>query len=62
MEGSCTLSLGASLPCYTSSSSRNSLAKPCRSSAASTTTLSCCWIFINLSFPSCWIKKEETSH
>ena len=37
--------------CYTSSSSRNSLAKPCRSSAASTTTPSCCWIFINLSFP-----------
>ena len=38
-------------PCYTSSSSRSSLAKPCRSSAASTTTLSCCWIIINLSFP-----------
>ena len=38
-------------PCYTSSSSRSSLAKPCRSSAASTTTPSCCWIIINLSFP-----------
>ena len=38
-------------PCYTSSSSRSRLAKPCRSSAASTTTPSCCWIFINLSFP-----------
>ena len=38
-------------PCYTSSSSRNSLAKPCESSAASTITPSCCWIFINLSFP-----------
>ena len=38
-------------PYYTSSSSRNSLAKPCRSSTASTTTPSCCWIFINLSFP-----------
>ena len=31
-------------PCYTSSSSRSSLAKPCRSSAASTTTPLCCWI------------------
>ena len=38
-------------PCYTSSSSRNSLANPCRSSAVSTTTPSCYWIFINLSFP-----------
>ena len=38
-------------PCYTSFSSRGSLAKPCRSSAASTTTPSCCWIIINLSFP-----------
>ena len=38
-------------PCYTSSSSRSSLAKPCRSSATSTTTPSCCWISINLSFP-----------
>ena len=37
-------------PCYTSSS-RSCLAKPCRSPAASTTTPSCCWIFINLSFP-----------
>ena len=38
-------------PCNTSSSFRSCLAKPCRSSSASTTTLSCCWIFINLSFP-----------
>ena len=38
------------LPCYTSSSSRSCLAKPCRSPAASTTTPSCCWIFINPSF------------
>src|SRR3954468_3152356 len=37
-------------PCNTSSSSRSCLAKPCRSSAASTTTPSC-WIFLNLSFP-----------
>ena len=50
-EGSRTRSLGASLsPCYTSSS-RSRLAKPGRNSDASTTTLSCCWIFINLSFP-----------
>ena len=38
-------------PYNTSSSSRSCLAKPCRSSAASTTTPSCFWIFINLSFP-----------
>ena len=38
-------------PCYTSCSSRSSLAKPCRSPAASTTTPLCCWIFINLPFP-----------
>ena len=38
-------------PCYNSSSSRSRLAKPCWSSAASTTTPSCCWIIINLSFP-----------
>ena len=37
-------------PCYTSPS-RSCLAKPWRSPAASTTTPSCCWIFINLSFP-----------
>ena len=39
-----------SAPCYTSPS-RSCLAKPCRSPAASTTTPSCCWIFIHLSFP-----------
>ena len=38
-------------PCYTSSSSRSRLAKPSQSSTASTTTPSCCWIIINLSFP-----------
>ena len=31
--------------------SRRSSAKPCRRPATSTTTPSCCWIFINLSFP-----------
>ena len=31
--------------------SRRSLAKPCRRPATSTTTPSCCWISINLSFP-----------
>ncbi|XBI56448.1 hypothetical protein VPH35_038039 [Triticum aestivum] len=42
---------GASLsPCNTSPS-RRSLAKPCRDPATSTTTPSCCWISINLSFP-----------
>ena len=50
-EGSRTQVLVPLSPCYTSSSSRSSLAKPCRSSAASTTTPSCCWIIINLSFP-----------
>ena len=50
-EGSRTQVLAPPSPCYTSSSSDHSLAKPCRSSAASTTTPSCCWIFINLSFP-----------
>ena len=50
-EGSRTLkSWRLPLPCYTSSS-RSCLAKPCRNPAASTTTPSCCWIFINLSFP-----------
>ena len=44
-------SMSTSDACYTSSSSRSCLAKPCRSPAASTTTPSCCWIFINLSFP-----------
>src|SRR4051812_19146993 len=38
-------------PRYTSPSLHRSLAKPCWNSAASTTTPSCCWIFINLSFP-----------
>ena len=43
--------LGASLlPCNTSLSRRSS-AKPCRRPATSTTTPSCCWISINLSFP-----------
>ena len=50
-EGSRTQVLAPPSPCYTSSSSRSSLAKPCRNPAASTTTPSCCWIFINLSFP-----------
>ena len=50
-EGSRTQVLAPPSPCYTSSSSRSSLAKPCRSSAASITTPSCCWIIINLSFP-----------
>ena len=50
-EGSRSQVLAPPSPCYTSSSSRSSLAKPCRSSAASTTTPSCCWISINLSFP-----------
>ena len=50
-EGSRTQVLAPPFPCYTSSSSRSSLAKPCRSSAASTTTPLCCWIIINLSFP-----------
>ena len=50
-EGSNTTAFGASLlPCNTSPS-RRSLAKPCRDPATSTTTLSCCWISINLSFP-----------
>ena len=31
--------------------SRRSSAKPCRRTATSTTTPSCCWISINLSFP-----------
>ncbi len=31
--------------------SRISSAKPCRHPATSTTTPSCCWIFVNLSFP-----------
>ena len=31
--------------------SRRSSAKPCRRAATSTTTPSCCWIYINLSFP-----------
>ena len=50
-EGRAPCVLAPPSPCYTSSSSRSSLAKPCRSSAASTTTPSCYWIFINLSFP-----------
>ena len=50
-EGSIITALGASLlPCYTSPSRRSS-AKPCRDPATSTTTPSCCWISINLSFP-----------
>ena len=50
-EGSSTTTLGTSLlPCYTSPSRRRS-AKPCRDPATSTTTPSCCWISINLSFP-----------
>ena len=50
-EGSNNTALGASLlPCYTSPSRRSS-AKPCRDPATSTTTPSCCWISINLSFP-----------
>ena len=51
LEGSRIHALGASLStCYTSPS-RRSLAKPCRDPATSTTTPSCCWISINLSFP-----------
>ena len=43
--------LGASLlPCYTSLSRRSSV-KPCRHPSTSTTTPSCYWISINLSFP-----------
>ena len=50
-EGSNITALGASLlPCYTSPSRRSSV-KPCRDPATSTTTPSCCWISINLSFP-----------
>ena len=50
-EGSNTTALGASLlPCNTSPSRRSS-AKPCRDPATSTTTPSCCWMSINLSFP-----------
>ena len=50
-EGSNISALGTSLlPCYTSLSRRSS-AKPCRHPATSTTTPSCCWISINLSFP-----------
>ena len=45
------LALGASLSLRNTSPPRLRLAKPCRDPAASTTTLSCCWIFINLSFP-----------
>ena len=45
------LALGASLSLRNTSPPRLCLAKPCRDPAASTTTPSCCWIFINLSFP-----------
>ena len=50
-------------PCNTSSSSRSCLAKPCRSSAASIITPSCCcWSLLPKPLlPPCWIKKEETS-
>ena len=41
--------------------SRRSSAKPCRRPATSTTTPSCCWISINLSFPLAGSRKEETS-
>ena len=50
-EGSNTTAPGASLPPCNTSPSRKSLAKPCRDPATSTTTPSCCWISINLSFP-----------
>ena len=40
---------------------RRSSAKPCRRAATSTTTPSCCWISINLSFPLAGSRKEETS-
>ena len=46
-----TLALGASLSLRNTSPPRLRLAKPCQDPAASTTTPSCCWIFINLSFP-----------
>ena len=38
-------------PSRDTSPSRLRLAKPCRDPATSTTTPSCCWISINLSFP-----------
>ena len=50
-EGSNTTAFGASLLTCNTSPSRRSLAKPCRDPATSTTTPSCCWISINLSFP-----------
>ena len=50
-HGSRTPSPGASLPPVTPLPPRLRLAKPCRDPATSTTTPSCCWISINLSFP-----------
>ena len=50
-HGSSTPSPGASLPPVTPLPPRLRLAKPCRDPATSTTTPSCCWISINLSFP-----------
>ena len=59
-EGSSTLSLGASLPCYTSSSSHSCLAKPCWSTTLlhhhHAVVLLLDGVYPNLSFSPCWIK------